>query len=78
MKGHVCSINIGVKMPIARAVDRVLVVDKRTGKRKLVRVKKRVVDQWGQYDFPMSAARAEQILRRFGVIDKHGMIVIEY
>lgn len=64
-------------MPIAKAVDRVLVKDKRTGKTKLVRVKKRVVDQWGQYDFPMSAQQAERLLRRFGVIE-NGMIVIEY
>lgn len=64
-------------MPIAKAVDRILVKDKRTGKRKLVKVKKRVVDQWGQYDFPMSTAQAEQFLRRFGVIED-GMIVIEY
>ncbi len=64
-------------MPIARAVDRILVKDRRTGRRKLVRVKSRVVDQWGQYDFPMSAALAEQILRKFGVIED-GMIVIEY
>jgi len=64
-------------MPIAKAVDRVLVKDKRTGKRKLVKVTKRVVDQWGQYDFPMSAKQAEQFLRRFGVIED-GMIVIEY
>lgn len=64
-------------MPIARAVDRVLVLDRRTGKKKLVRVRKRVVDQWGQYDFPMSAGQAEQFLRRFGVIEE-GMIIIEY
>lgn len=64
-------------MPIARAVDRILVKDRRTGRRKLVKVRSRVVDQWGQYDFPMSAARAEQILRKFGVIED-GMIVIEY
>lgn len=64
-------------MPIARAVDRILVTDKRTGKKKLVRVRKRVVDQWGQYDFPMSPAQAEKILRRFGVIED-GMIIIEF
>lgn len=64
-------------MPIRKAVDRVLVKDRRTGKRKLVKVTKRVVDQWGQYDFPMTPAQAEQILRRFGVIE-NGMIVIEY
>lgn len=64
-------------MPIARAVDRVLVKDRSTGRRKLVKVRKRVVDQWGQYDFPMSPEQAEKILRRFGVIED-GMIVIEY
>lgn len=64
-------------MPIRRAVDRVLVKDRRTGKQKLVKVKSRVVDQWGEYDFPMSVKQAEIILRRLGVLE-NGMIVIDY
>jgi len=64
-------------MPIRKAVDRVLVKDRRTGKRKLVKVSRRVVDQWGQYDFPMSTGQAEKFLRKVGVIE-NGMIVIDY
>lgn len=64
-------------MPIAKAVDRILVKDKRTGKKKLVRVRKRIIDQWKNHDFPMSAERAERFLRSKGVI-QGGMIVIDY
>lgn len=65
-------------MPIARAVNRILVRDKRTLKVKTIRVTSRVVDQWRNHDFPMSVAQAERFLRSKGVIDSNGMIVIEY
>lgn len=65
-------------MPIRKAVDRVMVVDRRTGRRKLVRVKKRIVDQWGKdYDFPVSVQQATAYLLRKGVL-RDGMIVVEY
>lgn len=65
-------------MPIRKAVDRVLVLDRRTGRRKLVRVSRRIVDQWGKdYDFPVNAQQATAYLLRKGVLED-GMIVIEY
>lgn len=65
-------------MPIRKAVDRVMVVDRRTGKRKLVRVQKRIVDQWGRdYDFPVTVQQATRYLLKKGVL-KDGMIVVEY
>jgi hypothetical protein len=68
----------GVEMPIRKAVDRVLVYNRKTKKRKLVKVKKRVVDQWGDaYDFPVSVEQATAYLLKKGVL-KDGMIVIEY
>jgi len=70
--------NLGVKMPIARAVSRILVLNRNTGESKIVRIHSRVVDQWRNHDFPMSVAQAERFLRSKGIIDKNGMIVIEY
>lgn len=65
-------------MPIARAVDRVLVKNRKTGKKKLVRVRARIVDQWGRdFDFPVSVEQATAYLLKKGVI-KDGMIVVEY
>lgn len=64
-------------MPIARAVDRILVKDRKTGRRRLVKVKARIVDQWKNHSFPMNAAQAERFLRSKGVIED-GMIVIDY
>lgn len=65
-------------MPIARAVDRIMVYNRITKKRKLVRVKARIVDQWKNHSFPMNVRQAEAFLRSKGVIDKNGMIVIDY
>lgn len=65
-------------MPIARAVNRILVRNRKTGRVKTVRITSKVVDQWRNHDFPMSVAQAERFLRGKGVIDKNGMIVIEY
>ncbi len=65
-------------MPINKAVDRVLVKDRKTGKRKLVKVRKRVVDQWqNAFDWPVSPEQATRYLLKKGVL-KDGMIVVEY
>ena len=65
-------------MPIARAVDRIRVKNRATGKTKMVKVKKRVVDQWGKaHDFPISVEQATAYLLKKGIL-QDGMIVIDY
>ncbi len=77
MKRNVLIVKNGVVMPRRRAIDRIKVRNRITGKIKWIKVIPRSIDQWKDNDFSVNANQAEQLLRKAGKWE-NGMIVIDY